>query len=148
MNIVPDLVLVVLQALPFLVLIFGLNAIIFKPMIAYLAERGVATEGARKEAEALQERAELKAQQWDSALQRAHDEVVEFRGAKRAEAQGAYAKRMAVARKDADSRVSQALAGVAAEAEQARAQLAPMSRGLAAAMASRALGRELPGAGA
>lgn len=145
MNIVPDLVLVALQALPFLVLIFGLNAIIFKPMLAYLSERAAATEGARKDAEALQERAELKAQQWDSALQRAHEEVVEFRGAKRAEAQGAYAKRMAAARKDADARVAQALAGVSAEASRAREEIGPMSRGLAARMASRALGRELPG---
>jgi F0F1-type ATP synthase membrane subunit b/b' len=63
MNIIPDPILVVLQALPFLVLLAGLHVILYKPMLAYLAERREATAGAKKAAQELQERAALKLQQ-------------------------------------------------------------------------------------
>ena len=143
MSIEPDLLLVALQSLPFFVMIFGLHVILFKPMLAYLEKRREATQGAREDAVALQERAELKVQQWEAALQRAHTEVADFRAQRRAEAQGVYAKRIASARADADRRIADEAAVIAGEAALAREQVGRMARQLAGEMASSALGRPL-----
>ena len=104
MNINPDWILVGLQVLPFFTVIIGLNVILFKPMMAYLAARRAATVGERKVAEALQEKATLKLQQWEAALSRANGEVAEYRSQKRAEAQAVHAKRIAQARAEAEVR--------------------------------------------
>lgn len=137
-----------MQALPFFVTIAGLHFILFKPMLAYLAARREATEGERKKAAALTERAELKLQQWEAALQRAHAEVAEFRSAKRAESQAVYAKRVAAARAEAEAQIADAVAVIAGEAELAREQVGAMARQVAQDMATRALGRGLPQVGA
>ncbi len=143
MNIIPDPILVLVQAFPFFVLIYGLNAILFKPMLAYMKERDAATAGAREEAEELQEKAALKVTQWEAALARALAEVAEFRSAKRLEAQAAYAKRVATARKEAEAHIADAVDVIAGEAALAREQIGPMARMLSADMASRALGRTI-----
>lgn len=143
LNIIPDPILVLVQAFPFFVLIYGLNAILFKPMLAYLKERESATAGAKEEAEELQEKAALKLTQWEAALARALAEVAEFRTTKRLEAQAAYAKRVAAARAEAEVHIADAVDVIAGEAALAREQIAPMARSLSAEMASRALGRSI-----
>ena len=130
-----------MQALPFFVTIAGLHYILFKPMLAYLADRREATEGERKKAHALTERAELKLQQWEAALLRAHVEVAEFRSGKRAEAQAVYAKRVATARAQAEKRIADEVAVIAGEAELAREQVSTSARQIAQDMAVRTLGR-------
>jgi F-type H+-transporting ATPase subunit b len=143
MNLIPDPLLAVLQALPFLTLMAGLHFILFKPMLAYLKERDAATAGARQKAEELQERAALKLQQWEAAFSRAEAEVADFRAQKRAEAQAVYAKKVAAARAEADARIAAALAEVAAEANLAKASVPQMARDLSVEMASRTLGRQV-----
>jgi F0F1-type ATP synthase membrane subunit b/b' len=143
MSIEPDLVLVALQSLPFFLMIFGLHVILFKPMLAYLEQRREATQGAREEAIALQEKAELKVQQWEAALTRAHAEVADFRAQRRAEAQAVYARRIAQARAEADKRIGDQVAVIAGEASLAREEVGRLSRILADDMATRTLGRPL-----
>ncbi|MBM4393010.1 MAG: ATP synthase F0 subunit B [Deltaproteobacteria bacterium] len=143
MSIVPDLILVLMTALPFFVALFGLNAILLKPMLAYLESRREATVGARDEAVALQEKAELKLTQWEAALQRANAEVADFRAQRRAEAQATYAARVAQARSEAEARIGDAVAVIQSEATLARESVGRESRQIAADMAARALGREL-----
>lgn len=130
-----------MQALPFFVTIAGLHFILFKPMLAYLAARREATEGERKKAHALTEKAELKLSQWEAALQRAHTEVAEYRAGKRAEAQAVYAKRVATARTHAEKRIADEVEVIAGEAELAREQVSTFARQIAQEMASRTLGR-------
>ncbi len=145
MNINPDLSLVLLQLLPLFTVLAGLQMILFKPMIAYLAARKAATVGERASAEALKEKAGLKLLQWDAALVRAHTEVAEFRAARRSEAQAAYAKQVAATRALSDRHIADELAVLQGEAALAREEVGRMARSLAQDMAARALGRALPG---
>ena len=130
-----------MQAIPFFVTMIGLHFILFKPMLAYLEQRREATEGERKRAHALSEKAELKLQQWEAALARAHGEVAEYRGTKRAEAQAVYAKRVAAARVEAEKKIADEVAVIAGETSLAREQVSVMARQLAQDMATRTLGR-------
>lgn len=143
MNIIPDWTLVGLQVLPFLTLMAGLHFILFKPMLAYLQERRDATQGARKEAEALQDKAALKLTQWEAAFARAQAEVAEYRARRRAEAQAVYQKRIAEARAEAETRLADAVEVIQGEAALAREDLVKIARILSQDMATRALGRSL-----
>jgi len=143
MNIIPDPILVGLQVLPFFAVIAGLHFILFKPMLAYLRARREATVGERRKAEALQEKATLKLQQWEAALTRARTEVADFRAQKRADAQAVHAKRVAQARAEADKMIADEVAVLQGEAALAREQVGRMARQLAGDMASSTLGRTL-----
>jgi F0F1-type ATP synthase membrane subunit b/b' len=143
MDITPDTMLVILQALPFFTAVAGLHFILFKPMLSYLQARREATVGERQAAEALREKAGRKMQQWDVALTRAHAEVADFRAQKRAEAQAAHARQVAAARAEAERHIDDQLEVLQGEAALAREQIGRMARSLAGEMAARALGRSL-----
>lgn len=145
MNIIPDPILVVLQVIPFLVLLIGLNVILFKPMLAYLHDRDHATLGARKEAEQLASRAEAKLIEYEAALAAARSEVADFRTKRRAEAQAAWQVKVGAARQEADKRLASAMAGLARDTETARTELGQSARSLAAQAAAHVLGRPLVG---
>jgi F-type H+-transporting ATPase subunit b len=143
MNIIPDLPLVLVQFFPFFVVIVGLQQILFKPMMAYLHERNLASKGAKADAEALMSQAENRVAELEAALAKAQQEVVDFRAARRAEANAEYQQIVAEARKQAEAKVSKALGVVQADSEAARSQLGRESASLAHAIAERALGRSL-----
>jgi F-type H+-transporting ATPase subunit b len=144
MNIIPDLVLTAVLMAPFLVLVFGLNLILFKPMLAYLDARAHATVGARKEAEALQARAGERLNEWEQALARAQAEVADYRAQRRQVAQAHYQRIVAEARVQADTRLSEALAALRADTATARAELDGTARVLSRDVANRVLGRQIP----
>ena len=141
MSIIPDPILALLQVLPFLVLMLGLHFILFKPMLAYLEARDHATVGARHEAEALAAKAEAKLRDYEQALEKARNEVAEFRAARRAEAQKVYTAKVASAREAADKRLGSAMATIATESREARSQMGGRARALAVDAASQVLGR-------
>lgn len=141
MSIIPDPILAAIQLLPFLVVVFGLNAIIWKPMLAYLEERDHATVGARKHAEELAARAAARLAEYEAALTRANAEVTDYRSKRRADAQKVYTATIADARSASEKRVSEAVARVRADAESARAEVLPAARALAADVAGQVLGR-------
>lgn len=143
MNISVDPILLVLQLLPFVVLMAGLHVILYKPMLAYLQQRAEATTGSRKKASELQDRAALKLQQWEAAFARAQAEVADFRAQKRAEAQAVYQKKVAVARAEADARVGAALGELQQLSQEARLALPGLAAELSVDMASQALGRRV-----
>lgn len=145
MNIIPDPILVVLQVIPFLVLLIGLNAILFKPMLAYLHDRDHATVGARKEAEQLAARAEAKLQEYEAALTAARNDVAEFRTKRRAEAQAGWQVKVTAARQEADKRLAAAMSVLARDTETARAELGSSARSIAVQAATQVLGRPLTG---
>jgi F0F1-type ATP synthase membrane subunit b/b' len=141
MNLTPDPVLVVLQLFPLLVLMGGLHVILFKPMLAYLHERDRATAGARREAEDLAARAAARLLEYEAALEKARNEVAEFRAGRRAEAQKVHQDVVAAARKEADVRIAAAVTQIQVEAAQARSQLGATAHALAGEVASQVLGR-------
>jgi F-type H+-transporting ATPase subunit b len=143
MNIIPDPFLALLQVVPFLVLMAGLHAILFKPMLAYLHDRTHATVGARKDAQALSEKADARLAELEAALARARSEVADLRAARRADAQRAYQAVITEARQAADLQIGDAVDVIHGEATQAREQLDAHARTLARDIASQVLGRPL-----
>lgn len=145
MNIIPDLPLVLAQFVPFLVVIFGLKIILFDPMLAYLHERGVATKGARHDAQTLATKAEEKVAHYEAALEKARLQITDLRTRKRAEANAEYQRIVAEARKQAETRVSSALLQMQQDAEIARSGLKSAADTLAFDIAQQVLGRKLEG---
>lgn len=143
MSIIPDPILAALQFVPFLVLIFGLNVILWKPMLAYLEEREHATSGARKRAEELSTRASGRMSEYEAALGRAQAEVTEYRSKRRADAQRLHAAEVAAARAEAEGRVGEAVGRVRREADAARIGLRADAEGLARDIAAQVMGRPL-----
>lgn len=141
MNLIPDPVLVLLQIAPFLVLMFGLDRILYRPFLAYLEERDHATSGTRKEADSLQHKAEERLAEWEAAMSRTRNEIASYRAARRAEAQADYARVIAEARAAADKKLSSAMTDLTATAEQAREGLKAHAEAIAMDMTSQVLGR-------
>lgn len=140
MSIIPDLNLVLVQLLPFFVMMVGLHVILFKPMLAYLAERETVTDGNRKSAHATAERADALLKEWEAAMERARNEITDYRTARRAEANTAYQKAVAAARIEVEARVQQAVAGIRADAETSRSDLARVAHSLSVDMSTQILG--------
>ena len=143
MNIIPDLYLVLLQFAPFLAVIFGLKIILFDPMMAYLEERHTATLGVKQNAGELLARAEAQVSVFEKAVEKARQEITEFRTERRAEANTEYQRLIAVSRQQAEAKVSAALAEMHQDAEAARKVLAASADALATDIAQQALGRPL-----
>jgi len=141
MSITPNFLVILLQAIPFLLTIFALQKIIFAPMLAYLSERLAATEGARKEAAALQAQATSQTEAYEQKLAAARAEISALRATRRAEAMLVYRARIDQARRDADQRISAALEGIRADEATARASLKGSSLALAEQIADQLLPR-------
>jgi F-type H+-transporting ATPase subunit b len=143
MNIIPDLMLTAANMLPFLVLVAGLQMILYKPMLDYLEARRHATIGARKEAEELQAKAAARLAEWEAALGRARNEVAEYRGQRRSAANVKYQKIVADARAVSEAHIAQAVTTIQDEAKVARGELAGAARTLSRDVATQVLGRPL-----
>jgi F-type H+-transporting ATPase subunit b len=143
MNIIPDLYLVLVQFVPFFVVIFGLKIILFDPMLAYMHERDASTRGVKHDAEQMLEHAEQKLTTLTAALEKARIEISDYRAKRRADANADYQQVVAEARKAAELRVAEALRVLHQEAEGARKDLGHSVNGLAMDIAQQALGRKL-----
>lgn len=142
MEIIPNPLVVGLQLLPFLLSVFALYTILFKPMLAYLDGRAAAIDGERQKAADLELRLTARMAEYEAKLERARAEVIELRSARRKEAEGEYNGKIAVARADAERRVAVALETLGAERAAATATLEQSARGLGAQIAASVLGRE------
>ena len=143
MQIIPDPIVVALQLVPFLLTIFVLHAIIFKPMLEYLDDREKAQSGGKDEADALRSRIEEKTSDYEGRLAAARNEVIDLRADRRGAASQEAEARLAAARKQADAKVEAALAQIGQERAAASAGLEAASRELADDIAGQVLGRSL-----
>ena len=141
MNIIPTPLVVLLQAIPFLLTVVALYKIIVEPMIGYLDARLKATEGARKEAESLQAQAEAQTNEYEQRLSSARAEITALRAERRKEAMAAYNATMDAARKEVQGQISEALSALESDRASARAEL----RTTATTLASQITGRTLHG---
>ena len=139
MNIIPNFLVVGLQAIPFLITIVALYQIIWKPMLAYLAEREAATEGARAEAAALEEKVAAQLADYEARLAEARTELRQMRSDRRDAALKAYTAQIDAARQAAEERVGAALAELSAEQAAARSALKASSTQLADDISGRIL---------
>ena len=142
MSLVPDLTLTVLQMLPFLATMVVLNALVFKPMVAYLEDRDKATVGAKAEAVDLTQQAEVKLATYEGQLALAKAEIQATRAKLRATAKDEREASLAAARVHCEARLSAAVAEIQAEGDVARRELAQNTASLADAITSAVLGRD------
>lgn len=143
MQIIPEPTMVVLQFFPFLVTIFALYFIIFKPMLAYLDDRETAMTEGRIEAAALQSQIEERYQKVEQALAAARKDAAQIRARRRHEAAAAYEARIREARAQADAKVDEALAAIRLDGVQVRASLRADSQTIANQIATQVLGRSV-----
>ena len=141
MDMTPNLTLIGLQAVPFLVTLFALDKAIFKPMLAYLDEREASLVEGRERTENLQAQIQERLASYDQRLEAARMEISDLRAKRRAAAQEEYEQRVSAARSKADAEVAAAVQGISAEREQAWSALEISARQLAGDIAGRVLGR-------
>ncbi|HYI96763.1 MAG TPA: hypothetical protein VEX68_24695 [Bryobacteraceae bacterium] len=126
---------ILVQALPtfFLVLLLFvyLRSIFFKPLERVLAERDEATQGARQKAAAALDRAQAKAAVYEDQIRAARNDIYREQEEARLKWRDEQTAQIAAARNRTETLVKEAKASVAAEANQAKADLALNSQSLA-----------------
>jgi F-type H+-transporting ATPase subunit b len=140
-TIIPDPVLVLLQALPFLLTVFALKAIIFDPMLAYLDGRHEATVGGRREVQELQDRADAHLAAYEKRLEEARSEAAAIRAQHRQAALAAHAHQIEAARAAAGREIEDAVGQIERAKRGARKELEERTRALGAQIAEQVLGR-------
>lgn len=143
MSLTPDPYLILIQLVPFLATLAMLNALLFKPMLAYLEDRHQATVGAKEQAASLVQSAERAAQEVENRLNTARGELAEVRATRRKAALAERDERIALARKENDKRLHDAVEVISGEAELASQELERLSRMIANDAASKVLGRTI-----
>jgi F-type H+-transporting ATPase subunit b len=138
---------ILLRAIPTFLLVillhFYLKNFFFKPFEKMLHQRYEATEGARKLAEQILERAAAKASEFEAALRAAKGEVYQAQEKLYKQLQEQQAAELLAARKQAEAAVKQAKAELAQEVEAAQARLALESDRLATQIAESILQRSV-----
>jgi len=146
MVLLPDPALVVLQTFPFLAAMVALHAILFKPMMAYLADREAATKGAREEAVLLTQEADQKEAEYQQHLLQARREVMDLRTAARAEEKIVREAHLAKVRTECEATLKESRTRIESERALAAKELDRMAGQLAGEISRKVLGRELGGA--
>ena len=126
-----------------IVLMFVLNAILYKPVLGMLDQRArkmaaLNDEVAQYEETARQRRAEL-----EHKMREASSRAKKALDGARFQAQAAGAEKLAVIRKESDSTKAKQLTDLRSQIEVARKELQANAAGFAQAMASKILGRSL-----
>ena len=135
--------LILLQTIPFVIALLGLNLLIFKPMLAMLAEREKNIHGFRKEAELLQDELASKMAELDERLVGARAQAAAERGRLRAEVKTVEDGINARARAEADAILGEARQELEAATSAARSQLQSTAAELSEQIAATVLGRSL-----
>jgi F-type H+-transporting ATPase subunit b len=135
--------LVLLQTIPFVLALVGLNALIFKPMLAMLAEREKNIHGFRKEADLLQDELASKMAELDERLTEARAQASVERVRLRAETKVAEDVISSRARAEADAILGEARTKLDAATAAARKELQSTAADLSKQISASVLGRSL-----
>ena len=111
------------QAVFFIVLLIVLPPLVFKPLVARMAERDARTDGARAEAKKVRHDADVKVQEYEARTAEAKRNALDERAKVRADAQRQAATLIAAAREQTTARIDAGLAAQKREADAARSQL-------------------------
>jgi len=141
--IIPDLRLVALLIVLFLILVPVLNRLLFQPLLAVLDERERQIEGTEARANELGQQAEQELARYEAAVRDARGEAERARKTTIDAAQSAQADSVAAARSEVASVVESARSELRAAMGVARRVLQSQSRELAREAAARLLGRSL-----
>ena len=143
MNIYPNLTLVLLQLVPFLLTLIALNVIIFKPMLKYLEDRENASSGAEQKAKEIHGEIEAQVAELQEKIQTAQQQASLKRTSAREKLVKTYNNVVQQSRKEADQEVKQAALEIAAEQAAARQDIKAQAKEIATQIASQTLGRNI-----
>ncbi len=143
MAILPDPILMLIQAVPFAITLIVLNKLIFQPMIAYLNDREVAIVGSRDDALQLQDTASDKLNAYEARVAEARAQVASERNTARNTAMEKREALIAEARSQAEAKVAEAVAAIEGERALASEELDRLSRTLAGDITTQVLGSEV-----
>lgn len=143
MEVIPNPSLALALALPFLVTLFALWAILFKPLLGYLTEREHAVVHARHETEKLTHEITGRVSALETKLASAREEVTALRAAARSRAVEQQNVIIAAARTEAEEKLQAAVVRIAGEQKAASAVMQESAVSLSRDIASRILGRSV-----
>ena len=143
LSIFPDPLQLVILIAAFAALVVPVNALLVRPLLGTLAERGKRIEGARERAAELAKEADASLARHRSAIQAARAEAERERRAALATARGEQSRLTAQARAAAEREVERARGGIRAALAEARDALRRDTEVLARAAVASILGRPL-----
>ncbi len=132
-----------IQAINFLVLMFLLNAILYKPVRKLLADRAAEIAGGHEKAAAVDQEVQEKMAQYEAKLRDAKIKATEERGVLKKEAQAYETEVLDQARKEAGESFAAIKEKVGREAAQAKEILKEQARSLSLEICEKVLGRRL-----
>lgn len=142
----PDGSLVVILIL-FMLFVFALNRILFRPVGRVLDERQTRTEGAANEARAARRRYDAKLAEYEATIRQARTDA--YRKSEQERAAGLEQRRKLIdaAKQEANELIAKAKADIEVQASGARASLEAEARQLAEQISRTVLGRSVGGGG-
>ncbi len=143
LELIPDPAVLSVMLVGFVLLIFPLNQLIFKPIFRSLDERAARIEGARRRSSQLQIEADRALERYETAIREARGESDQARQERLAVAREEQAVLSAQARAEAESELDRARTELGQSLEEARASLRASAEDLAMAAAEQVLGRAL-----
>jgi len=126
-----------------IVLMFVLNAILYKPVLGILEKRAQKIESLNGDVAQFEQNARQRQAELDAKMREASNKAKKALDGARAQAQAAGAEKLAVIRKESDGVKEKQLADLRSQIEVARKELQGNAAGFAQAMAGKILGRSL-----
>jgi len=126
-----------------IVLMFVLNAILYKPVLGILEKRARKIESLNGDVAQFEQNARQRQAELDNKMREASNKAKNALDGARSQAQAAGAEKLAVIRKESDSIKEKQLTDLRTQIEAARAELQGNAAGFAQAMAGKILGRSL-----
>lgn len=126
-----------------IVLMFVLNAILYKPVLGILEKRAQKIESLNGDVAQFEQNARQRQAELDSKMREASNKAKKALDGARSQAQAAGAEKLAVIRQESDSLKEKQLAELRSQIEAARKELQGNAAAFAQAMAGKILGRSL-----
>jgi F-type H+-transporting ATPase subunit b len=140
---IPDPQLLLIMVVGFVILIFPLNALLFKPVFAALDARSERIEGARQRSTQLDEEADGVLTRYEAAIREARSEAESQRQTQLERAREEQLQITGAARQEAEGEIERARGELNQSLETARATLRASAENLAQDAAEQILGRTL-----
>lgn len=133
----------VIHIINMIVLMFVLNAILYKPVLGILEKRQEKLDALSKDVEQFEQNARHRQAEVDKKMREASARAKKALDSARGEAQAAGAEKVAVIRQEVDEEKEKQLSEVRSQVDAARKELLDNITGFAQEMAGKILGRSL-----
>lgn len=133
----------VMHIVNMIVLMVVLNAILYKPILGIIEQRARKIETLDGEVMQFEQSARQRQAELDAKIREASNKAKKALDGARSQAQAVGAEKLAVSRKESDSRKEKQMADLRSQIEVARKELQGNTAGFAQAMAGKILGRSL-----